>query len=254
MRISRKDPDDPAGIKRRHYEISIDSPFTILSCQASQRQMALPAYCDLDGPNIRTQSNRLCGCPHSASGESPSMTSSSRVSSLENLRQSFGQSVNARPETAQPLARPPQAHLVMNTAVQRPIHMLRSPSFAAPEYDAEDPPPPMPLPTPPPMYDHVVGTPSVDGLADYFSRLADYEEDHTDDEEVERPSNRGRVNVVHPHTPGGRIARSMDINRDFMFNSALLSNRLNRGVSSSGSGSGPESGSGSRTPSPTSRG
>lgn len=228
MRISRKDPDDPTGKKRRHFEISIDSPFTILSCHASQMQMALPAYCDLGGPNVRSQNERQCGCPNAASVENAPITSASRASSLDNLRQSLGQSTMARPETAQLLTRPPQAHLAMNTAVQRPIHMLRNPSFAAPEYEADEPPPPMP--TPPPMYDHVVGTPSVDGLADYFTRLADYEEeDHTDDEDVQRASNRGRVNVVNPNTPGGRIARSMDINRDFMFNAAALNNRMNRG-------------------------
>ncbi|KAI9649187.1 hypothetical protein NHQ30_001755 [Ciborinia camelliae] len=236
LRISRKDPDDPTGKKRRHYEISIDSPFTILSCQASQPQMALPAYCDLVGPNIRSQGERVCGCPDAASAEIRSKTSASRASSLDNLRQSLGSSAIARPETAQNLTRPPQAHLVMNTAVQRPIHMLRNPSFAAPGYEAEDPPPPMPMPTPPPMYDHVVGTPSVDGLADYFSRLADYEEeDPTDDEDVQRASNRGRVNVVHPNTPGGRIARSMDVNRDFMFNTAALNSRIKRGGNSGGS-------------------
>ncbi|RAL68562.1 hypothetical protein DID88_007287 [Monilinia fructigena] len=226
MRISRKDPDDPTGTKRRHFEISIDSPFTILSCQASQPQMALPAYYDLGGPNIRSQGERLCGCPNAASVENNAVTSASGTTSLDDMRQSF-------------------AHLVMNTAVQRPIHMLRNPSFAAPDYEAEESPPPMPTSTPPPMYDHVVGTPSVDGLADYFTRLADYEEDHTDDEDVERASNRGRVNVVHPNTPGGRIARSMDINRDFMFNSAAL-NRVNRGINPSGRGS--------RNPSPTNGG
>ncbi|KAG4031058.1 hypothetical protein MFRU_010g01830 [Monilinia fructicola] len=245
MRISRKDPDDPTGTKRRHFEISIDSPFTILSCQASQPQMALPAYCDLGGPNIRSQGERLCGCPTAASVENNPVTSASGITSLDNMRQSLGNSDVARPETAQTLTRPPQAHLVMNTAVQRPIHMLRNPSFAAPDYEAEESPPPMPMATPPPMYDHVVGTPSVDGLADYFTRLADYEEDHTDDEDVQRASNRGRVNVVHPNTPGGRIARSMDINRDFMFNSAAV-NRINRGTNLNGRES--------RNPSPTSRG
>ncbi|ESZ96405.1 hypothetical protein SBOR_3237 [Sclerotinia borealis F-4128] len=247
MRISRSDPDDPEGKKRRQFEISIDSPFTILSCHASQPQMALPAYCDLGGQNVRSQRQRVCGCPNAANTENPSITSASRASSLDNLRQTFGSSAIARPETAQPLTRPPQAHLAINTAVQRPMHMIRNPSFAAPDYEAEEAPPPMPTPTPPPMYDHVVGTPSVDGLADYFSRLADYEEeDHTDDEDVERASIRGRVNVVHPNTPGGRIARSMDINRDFMFNSAALNSRIGRGGNAAGSGS--------RDPSPTNRG
>ena len=36
-------------------------------------------------------------------------------------------------------------------------------------------PGPLPLQTPPPRYDKIVGTPSVDGLADYFARLAVYD-------------------------------------------------------------------------------
>jgi hypothetical protein len=46
--------------------------------------------------------------------------------------------------------------------------MLRAPSFNPPAFDADEPPPP--IATPPPLYDNVVGTPSVDGLADYFAR------------------------------------------------------------------------------------
>jgi hypothetical protein len=46
--------------------------------------------------------------------------------------------------------------------------MLRNPSFNPPAFDAEEPPPP--IATPPPLYDHVIGTPSHDGLADYFAR------------------------------------------------------------------------------------
>lgn len=67
------------------------------------------------------------------------------------------------------LARPPQAHLNgANAQVQRPIHMLRAPSFNPPSFDEIEAPPP--LVTPPPLYDNVIGTPSHDGLADYFAR------------------------------------------------------------------------------------
>ncbi|PQE15682.1 Arrestin domain-containing protein [Rutstroemia sp. NJR-2017a BBW] len=217
MRISRKDPEDPTGKKRRHFEISIDSPFTILSCHASQPQLALPAYADIGKENSQAR-NRVCGCPNAAM-ESQSTLASLNAGSFDNLSLASP----ARPETAaQPLRPPPQAHLAMHNAVQRPIHMLRNPSYNPPAFDAEDPPPPMP--TPPPMYDQVVGTPSHDGLADYFSRLSEEydDEDHTDDEDVERAVRRGRVNVAHPHTPGGRINRSMDISRDFMFTTAGL--------------------------------
>ena len=123
--------------------------------------------------------------------------------------------------------------------------MLRNPSYNPPAFDAEQPPPP--LATPPPLYDHIIGTPSHDGLADYFARSAsllflnvnanrydrlsetyDDEDYHTDDEDLNRATSRGRVNVVNPRTPGGRIARSMEINRNFMFNPATFNSTLNR--------------------------
>src|SRR5687767_7264596 len=69
----------------------------------------------------------------------------------------------------------------------RPIHLLRAPSYNPPAFDDDTAPPPAPelvaanpeaanapFTTPPPQYDVVVGTPSVDGLADYFTRLADH--------------------------------------------------------------------------------
>ena len=60
----------------------------------------------------------------------------------------------------------------------RPMELLRRPSYGPPAFDDDDPPPPLPsdIMTPPPNYDIIVGTPSVDGLADYFVRLANYED------------------------------------------------------------------------------
>jgi hypothetical protein len=96
-----------------------------------------------------------------------------------------------------------------------------------------EPPPPLlePLKTPPPLYDDIIGTPSVNGLADYFHRRGlafddEDEEEDTDDEGRNRVMYRGRVNVP---TPGGRINRSMDIDRNFMFNAQALA-RLNGGT------------------------
>jgi hypothetical protein len=102
--------------------------------------------------------------------------------------------------------------------------------------------------TPPPGYDIVVGTPSVDGLQDYFTRYAvllpihtifvtntlgryahEYEENEDEDEDDNRAFSRGRVNVPHPRTPGGRIARSMDVEREFMLNSAEFNSVLRLG-------------------------
>jgi hypothetical protein len=47
--------------------------------------------------------------------------------------------------------------------------MLRNPSYNPPAFDAEEPPPP--LATPPPNYDYLFGSPSQNGLADYFARF-----------------------------------------------------------------------------------
>lgn len=219
MRISRKDTESEDPKKRRHFEISIDSPFTILNCRATRDNLALPEY---SGPNAGTVGRQhICGCPNAAvSAVSPASSPGE------------GDGPAETPEIFIPpsLARPPQAHLSTNAAagVQRPIHMLRNPSYNPPAFDAEEPPPP--LATPPPLYDHIIGTPSHDGLADYFARLGEEydDDDNTDDEDSNRASSRGRVNVANPRTPGGRIARSMDIDRNFMFNPASFNNALSR--------------------------
>ncbi|TVY83649.1 hypothetical protein LSUE1_G002601 [Lachnellula suecica] len=67
-------------------------------------------------------------------------------------------------------------------------------------------------------------------MADYFNSR-EYDED---DENEDRAFSRGRVNVPHPRTPGGRIARSMDIEREFMLNSAEFANTLRLGSPESG--------------------
>jgi hypothetical protein len=213
MRISRVDADDPTGKKRRHFEISIDSPFTILSCRATQANLALPEYGVALGASDQL---RICGCPNAALSAGSPQGSSAHVPTSDDMP--------AVADTHVPtLARPPQAHLSAGANVQRPIHMLRNPSYNPPAFDADEPPPP--IATPPPEYDHVIGTPSHDGLADYFARLSQYDDDNTDDEEPTRPSDRGRVNIPHPRTPGGRIARSMDVDRQIMFNPSAIPNR-----------------------------
>lgn len=114
----------------------------------------------------------------------------------------------------------------------RPIHLMRVPSFNPPAFDADSAPPPAPelvdtppdiatIATPPPLYDVVVGTPSVDGMADYFVRLAQYghesEDSGSDSDDVSPPrilERSGRVNVSHPRTPGGRMpSRSFEFTR-----------------------------------------
>lgn len=201
MRISRLDPEDPAGKRRRHFEISIDSPFTVLNCRATQANTALPQYGDTS-TDCRLQSS--CGCPDAEIHGSSLTPENSSGSLLENtalpvppqaahlhtsaqgitgnsnsaVRTSAdagNRAGNSTPTTANPLQRVRE----QETAA-RPIHLMRYPSFDPPPFDAENPPPPMA--TPPPQYDIVVGTPSVDGLADYFQRLSRY--DHPELEQV----------------------------------------------------------------------
>ncbi|KAI1809814.1 hypothetical protein GGS20DRAFT_590208 [Poronia punctata] len=216
MRISRIDPEDPTGKKRRHFEISIDSPFTVLDCRATQANTALPEYSGSERP-IYHQKSR-CGCPDadvlttnpspaSSTGSIPSVDTYGHAASMENSG-----------VTMPPVAHVQQHHSVVGSNVPRPIHLIRYPSYNPPAFDADEPPPPMP--TPPPQYDIVVGTPSVDGLADYFERLAHYDYDSdSGEEDVNGPSRlierTGRVNVPHPRTPGGRSvpSRSLEIQR-----------------------------------------
>ena len=88
--------------------------------------------------------------------------------------------------------------------MQRPIHLLRAPSFNPPAFEDSDPPPA--LITPPPQYDDIASP--THGLADYFARLSDA----YDDEDGHENHRAGRVLV--PLTPGGRLNRSMDVRRD----------------------------------------
>lgn len=226
MRISRLDPDDPAGKRRRHFEISIDSPFTVLNCRATQANTALPEYSGTDQPMYRQQAS--CGCPDadvmatnpspaSSTGTIPSVDAGAHAVGAESPGIALPQAAHLQQHPAggsQPVQRPISAQYA-----PRPMHLLRYPSFNPPAFDDDVPPPPMP--TPPPQYDIVVGTPSVDGLADYFARLASYDDNDSDsaDEGVHPPSRlterSGRVNVPHPRTPGGRIvpSRSLEIQR-----------------------------------------
>ena len=197
MRLSKPDQNDPN--RRRHFEISIDSPFHILSCRATQANTSLPAY---SSPDAATNGSQLyeCGCP----GAAPRRNSpSSFVPTLDTLARTRE---SQEAEIQSPgLAHPQQAHIGGPTAhaVQRPMHLLRIPSFNPPAFEDEEPPPQ--LMTPPPEYDSIASPTS--GLADYFSRLSDAYDDDSD----ELRSSRSRVEI--PLTPGTRAARSMDVPR-----------------------------------------
>lgn len=220
MRLSKPDDTDPN--KRRHFEISIDSPFHILSCRASQSNIALPAYSSPEHPSS-FDGQAECGCP----GAPRAQISPQHVPTLNTLNETREsaeppQFTNPNPfsptnpdSAASRLSRPQMAHVHTNTpAIQRPMHMLRAPSFNPPAFEDEEPPPPMV--TPPPQYNDIA-SPSH-GLDDYFARRRasgmddEGEESSDDDSSLSRGSVRGRVNV--PLTPGSRINRSMEIRRE----------------------------------------
>ncbi|CAG9941508.1 unnamed protein product [Clonostachys rosea f. rosea IK726] len=240
MRISRLDPEDPTGTKRRHFEISIDSPFTVLNCRATQANTNLPAYTGNEHQPMTCQTS--CGCPDAQSVPTE-------------LPQEAPTTLVGAGRSAEDLPMPPQAARLANGAANpasqqqgsptmpqgactrgaRPMHLIRAPSFCPPDIDDDDSPPPLTplmintdipafvpsLISPPPQYDVVVGTPSVDGMADYFTRLAHYGFEDQDssgsDDDTAPPrilDRSGRVNVAHPRSPIGRMpSRSMELSR-----------------------------------------
>lgn len=217
MRLSKIDATDPS--KRRHFEISIDSPFHILSCRATQANIALPAYSSPESTTLLTE-HFECGCPGAAKRRNS--PSSLMPQSLNDLRNSgnnaSSSSLNNGPQLPPPLAGPtrPQAAHVHdpNAGVSRPIHLLRAPSFNPPAFEDDDPPPP--LMTPPPQYNSIVEGDQRSALADYFSRLADDVGDEDEDDVM------GRTRELMPLTPGGRLNRSMDERRSWVpLNQAL---------------------------------
>lgn len=204
MRLSKPDQTDPT--KRRHFEISIDSPFHILSCRATQANISLPAYSSPEGGN-NPASLYDCGCPGAARRRNSPTSFVPTLNALGMNRTGGEQDRPMTPTLQSPgLARPPTAHIGGPQAMPRPIHLLRAPSFNPPAFEDSDPPPA--LITPPPEYNDIASP--THGLADYFSRLGDA----YDDEDGDENHRLGRVNV--PLTPGGRLNRSMDIRREWL--------------------------------------
>lgn len=204
MRLSRPDEKDPT--KRRHFEISIDSPFNILSCRATQANISLPAYSEGVGTPI-TQEEYDCGCP----GAPLRRRNTPQATTVQNITLDSPLNAPKRSWTHDDggLTMPSQAHIQAdpNNGASRPIHLLRNPSFNPPPFDDDDPPPP--LVTPPPHYENVFSGDRNTTLADYFDRLAEETADEDDDR-----SDRTRVD--YPLTPGGRVNRSMDIDRSWL--------------------------------------
>lgn len=204
MRLSRPDEADPE--KRRHFEISIDSPFNIMSCRATQANISLPAYTP-GGSSSDPSDEFECGCPGATltRRNTPPIIQQPSAPGHANAvppQRSWSSDTGG-------LTLPTQAH-VHNAEADggsaRPMHLLRAPSFNPPAFDADDPPPP--LVTPPPLYENAVNGDTRNALADYFARLAEEQQDDDD------TNDRSRVDI--PLTPGGRVNRSMDIQRNWV--------------------------------------
>lgn len=196
LRLSKGDATDPT--KRRHFEISIDSPFNILSCRATQANTSLPAYTSPESATL-LMDHYECGCPDAPRRKTAPTSLPSTLSSMSS------ETLN---DAADVLPRPPAAHVHdPNSVISRPMHLLRAPSFNPPAFLDEEPPPP--LVTPPPKYESLVDGDPRGGLADYFSRLAD--EIGDEEESTAVPS---RIDL--PLTPGGRVNRSMDERRTWL--------------------------------------
>jgi hypothetical protein len=207
MRLSKPDQADPT--KRRHFEISIDSPFHILSCQATQANTALPAY---SSPEPHNSSGRTpeCGCPGAPTRRTSPTSFVPTLSSLGRSREDAASNLTV---PSPDLARPQAAH-IGGPAEQhpaRPMHLLRVPSFNPPPFEEDQPPPP--LETPPPLYESIASPTS--GLADYFTRLSAYDDDSEGESTSDSDRDRGRVEI--PLTPGSRInSRSLDERRTWL--------------------------------------
>lgn len=192
MRLSK--PDAVDSTKRRHFEISIDSPFHILSCRATLANTALPAYTSPETAHLLTE-HYECGCPGAQLEQnSPSSIPASVSMSSRNIV-SYPQ---------------PSYFNDPNSGLVRPMHLLRVPSFNPPAFSEDDPPPP--ILTPPPQYDSIFKGDPRHSLEDYFSRLA--LADAIGDEDDEYSMMRSRVEL--PLTPGGRVNRSMDERRTWL--------------------------------------
>lgn len=212
MRLSR--PDDREPGKRRHFEISIDSPFHILSCRATAANTSLPEYSTGRTPALPADEYE-CGCPGAALKRGKAGSVSAPAGNFPAASASTTQLQSPNWSSSGGLAAPRPAHVHdpssgvqdLNSGAARPIHLVRNPSFNPPAFGDEEPPPP--LITPPPHYENIVTGDARHALADYFSRLAD----EMGDEDGE-DAGLGRVDV--PLTPGGRVHRSMDATRNWV--------------------------------------
>ena len=135
LRLSKADPQPNDPNKRRHFEISIDSPVHLLSCRCTNANTQLPTYSD---SSLAVNARLPCPCEVAAGDSS---------------------SIHTNP--------PPISAFGAESGPSRPMHLLRQPSHLPPPFTADVPPP---LMTPPPGYDYTPG--QRQGALDYFTQLS----------------------------------------------------------------------------------
>ncbi|ODQ55066.1 hypothetical protein SAICODRAFT_89218 [Saitoella complicata NRRL Y-17804] len=156
MRLSKVDENNSG--RRRHFEISIDSPIHLMSCRCTMANTALPAY--EVGP--KTVTARLpCPCQtNQLNGNNPSSAGTGEVIPMVDPMAELmrGGSGEFAPESANSIP----SHMSSG----RPMHLLRAPSMQPPSFFADVAPPPMM--TPPPTYESVVPEEDRGGEGGYF--------------------------------------------------------------------------------------
>ncbi|OBT53459.1 hypothetical protein VE04_06142 [Pseudogymnoascus sp. 24MN13] len=218
LRLARFQHDDSGVPKKVEFTKGFAVNIALLSCLAT-----------LDPERAE------CGCPNAHTINISSLAAASGNDLLTGFSNVGGSNLSV----------PPSWPGDNTTPRIRPIQMMRFPSYAPPPFDADQPPPS--ITSPPPNYDNVVGTPSHDGLADYFSRMAttydegqgeddaDDEDEEEEEEEVSESdtgseskirrntSRNGRVYIPNPRSPGPRLrSSSMNISQGFMYRRELV--------------------------------
>ncbi|ELR07558.1 hypothetical protein VC83_07626 [Pseudogymnoascus destructans] len=211
LRLARLQTDESGVPRKVEFTKGFAVGITILSCLATLDRTTLPIYSDNSNPGAPSQTAE-CGCPNANTINSSSLATASRNDLLTGFSNIGGSNPSVLPSWPGD-----------NTTPRiRPIQMMRYPSYAPPPFDADQPPPS--ITSPPPNYDNVVGTPSHDGLTDYFSRMANtYDESQGEDEDEDEDdaesesdtgseskirrntSRNGRVCISNPRSPGPRV-------------------------------------------------
>lgn len=178
LRLSKADPQPNDPAKRRHFEISIDSPVHLLSCRCTNANTQLPTYSD---SSLAVNARLPCPCGNTT-GEVSTISAGTGGSSSSRSSPPVPQAAFGAPDTGS----------------ARPMHLLRQPSTLPPPFSADVAPPP--LMTPPPGYDY---TPSQQQqVLDYFTQLTVDDSGETeraaDDSEIGR-----RTPGLHPALGGG---------------------------------------------------